>query len=121
MKSLRTISILALLSFAVSVQASPTTYSGSLSSTNSGILGIDGQVADVTENANSTWHCSHQFSTVSLQGTSSHLTLDTHAAPSISSSDPTRHATASAVPAPGVLFLSSIGTCLLGWLRRRTL
>jgi hypothetical protein len=107
MKLLRTISILALLSLAVSVQASPVSYSGSLSSADGGILGIDGWVSDpskpvtfswtVTQNADLTWHYLYQFNVGTGKGALSHLILETcpnftiqdilNASPSVSAGD----------------------------------
>jgi hypothetical protein len=107
MKTFCAVSITVLVAFTASVQANPTTYSGSLSSADGGILGTDGWVADpshpitfswtVTQNTDSSWHYQYEFNSTGLQGQLSHLVLETssnltiqdiaNAVPCISASD----------------------------------
>jgi hypothetical protein len=85
MNSLRTISILTVLALAVSVQAG-TTYTGSLSTANGGITG-NGEWGNpstpitlnwtVSQNTDGSWHYQYQFNSTGVQGSLSHLLIET--------------------------------------------
>jgi hypothetical protein len=102
------VSVLVLVSGATLAQAAPTTYAGSLTSADGGLQGTGGWVSDpstpvtfswvVTQNDDQSWHYHYVFDTTGLQGTLSHLVLETSAnltaadisdaAPAITAGDP---------------------------------
>jgi hypothetical protein len=90
MRRLFAVSIIAVTGMGASVLASPsspTSYSGSLTSADGGIVGTGGWVADsespvtvhwtVTQNDNLTWHYHYQLDSAGLQGELSHLVIET--------------------------------------------
>ena len=87
MKRLLVVSVLAVMGMGASVLAGPSSYSGSLTSADGGIVGTGGWVTDpenpvifrwtVTRNSNPTWHYHYELNTTGLQGELSHLVIET--------------------------------------------
>ena len=87
MKRFCVISSLVVMGISASALAGPTSYSGSLTSADGGILGSGGWVSDpaspvtfswtVTQNPNLTWHYHYVLDSTDLQGELSHLLIET--------------------------------------------
>jgi len=87
MKRFCVISSIVVMSIGVSAFAGPTSYSGSLTSADNGILGTGGWVNDpqspvtfswtVTQNPDWTWHYHYVLNSTGLQGELSHLVIET--------------------------------------------
>jgi hypothetical protein len=107
------------------LQAAPTTYTGSLTSADGGLVGTAGWVNTpgkyvtftwtVTENADLSWHYHYEFNSTGLQGNVGHIVLETgadltasdilNAAPAIMADDPRSYSAANGNPSlPEALF-----------------
>jgi hypothetical protein len=102
------VSLSLLASTGTLAHATPTVYSGSLTSADGGLVGTGGWVADpshpatfgwtITQNSEQSWHYHYEFNITELQGALSHLILETsqnltaadisNAMPSITDGDP---------------------------------
>ncbi len=75
------------LAFVASLQAGPTSYSGSLTTADGGLIGTGGWVDDpdddvtlswtVTQNPDLSWHYQYVFDSTDIQGDISHLVIET--------------------------------------------
>jgi len=81
------VSLSLLMGMGALAQATPTTYSGSLTSADGGLVGTGGWVGNpstpatfswtITQNTDQSWHYHYVFDTTGLQGGLSHLVLET--------------------------------------------